>query len=67
MEYTLKLTPEQAYNEQSIRRYLQEEKGVRCSSVWVRRRSIDARQRQVWINLTVETDPDESVFRVDDF
>lgn len=56
MEYILKLTPQQAYNEQSIRKYLREEKVVECSTLRVRRRSIDARQRQVWVNLVVETD-----------
>ena len=64
MEYTLKLTPRQAYNEQSIRKYLKEEKGVMCSSLVVRKRSIDARQRQVWVNLVVETDPNPADCKV---
>ena len=67
MEYTLKLTPKQASSEDNIRRFLAEEKGVKCSSLWVRRRSIDARQRQVWVNLTVETDPDRDVFDIPPF
>ena len=52
-ELTLRLLPRQAFNEQSIRTYLRDEKGIDAQAVRVVRRSIDARQRTVYVNLTV--------------
>lgn len=52
-ELTLRLLPRQAFNEQSIRAYLRDEKGIDAQAVRVVRRSIDARQRTVYVNLTV--------------
>ena len=61
-DYQLRLLPEQAHSEQSIRVYLSREKGIDAGSiraVRVLKRSIDARQRTVWVNLTVRVFVDE--------
>ncbi len=52
----LRITPRDAYNEQSIRRYVAREQGwdertITC--VRTLRRSIDARQRNIYVNLSV--------------
>ncbi len=52
-ELSLRILPQQAYNEQSILAYLRQEKGINAKSVRVIRRSIDARQRTIFVNLTV--------------
>ncbi len=52
-ELNLRILPKQAYNEQSILAYLREEKGIKAGAVRVLRRSIDARQRTIYVNLTV--------------
>lgn len=55
-ELQLRLLPEQAANEQSIKRFLQEDKGLdphEVNHVRVLKRSIDARQRTIYVNLTV--------------
>ena len=52
-ELSLRILPQQAYNEQSIIAYLRQEKGINAKSVRVLRRSIDARQRTIFVNLTV--------------
>ena len=52
-ELTLRILPRQAYNEQSIMAYLRQEKGIDAQAVRVVKRSIDARQRTVFVNLTV--------------
>ena len=52
-ELNLRILPRQAYNEQSILAYLREEKGINAGAVRVLRRSIDARQRTIYVNLTV--------------
>ena len=52
-ELSLRILPQQAYNEQSILAYLRQEKGINAKSVRVLRRSIDARQRTIFVNLTV--------------
>ncbi|MCR4921391.1 MAG: FAD-binding protein [Bacteroidaceae bacterium] len=65
-ELQLRLLPRDAYNEQSIRAYLEREKGMRTTSVRVLRRSIDARQRTVVVNLTVCAYEDEEP-SVEDF
>lgn len=65
-ELTLRLLPQDAYNEQSLRRYLEREKGFRPAAVRVLRRSIDARQRTVMVNLSVRVydqgEPQEALF-----
>lgn len=55
-ELQLRVTPRDGYNEQSIRRYVAREQGwdertITC--VRTLKRSIDARQRDVYVNLTV--------------
>ena len=52
-ELNLRILPRQAYNEQSIITYLRQEKGINAGAVKVIRRSIDARQRTIFVNLTV--------------
>lgn len=56
-EYQLRVLPEQAANEQSLKRYVAREKGLderSICSVRVRKKSIDARQRTIFVNLTVQ-------------
>ena len=52
-ELNLRILPRQAYNEQSIITFLRQEKGINAGAVKVIRRSIDARQRTIYVNLTV--------------
>ncbi len=55
-EYQIRVTPEVAANEQQLKLFLQREKGVKASTltaVRILKRSIDARQRTIFINLTV--------------
>ncbi len=52
-ELNLRILPQQAYNEQSILAYLRQEKGIKADAVRVVRRSIDARQRTIFVNLTI--------------
>ena len=55
-EYTLRILPQQARSSQSIIQYLAQEKGLDARTVnalRVLRRSIDARQRTIYVNLTV--------------
>ena len=52
-EFSLRILPQQAYNEQSILAYLHQEKGLKANAVRVLKRSIDARQRTIFVNLTV--------------
>lgn len=55
-EYQLRLLPQQAANETTIKEYVSREKGLdvrTISHVRVLKRSIDARQRTVYVNLKV--------------
>ena len=55
-EYTLRILPEQASSSQSIIKYLAQEKGLDArtvNAVRILRKSIDARQRTIYVNLTV--------------
>ena len=55
-EYQLRVLPEVAANEQRIKEYLIQEKGVSARDITATRilkRSIDARQRTIFVNLTV--------------
>lgn len=55
-EYTLRLLPQQASSSQSVIQYLAQEKGLDArtvKSIRILRRSIDARQRTIYVNLTV--------------
>ena len=72
-EFQLRLLPEQAASEQAIADYLSLEKGLdrgSISHVRVLKRSIDARQRTIFVNLSVrvyqnEMPTDEPFLRVD--
>ena len=55
-EYQIRILPEQAANEEGIKRYLSQEKGIdvrTLNQVRVLKRSIDARQRTIYVNLKV--------------
>ena len=55
-EYQMRILPEQAASEEGIKRYLAKEKGLdvrTLNQVRVLKRSIDARQRTIFVNLKV--------------
>ena len=55
-EYQIRILPEQAASEDGIKRYLSKEKGIdvrTLNQVRVLKRSIDARQRTIYVNLKV--------------
>ena len=55
-EYQIRILPEQAASEEGIKRYLAKEKGLdvrTLTQVRVLKRSIDARQRTIFVNLKV--------------
>ena len=55
-EYQLRVLPEMAANEQQLKEYLAEEKGLKLreiTAIRILKRSIDARQRTIFVNLKV--------------
>ena len=55
-EYQIRIQPEQAASDEGIKRYLSKEKGIdvrTLNQVRVLKRSIDARQRTIYVNLKV--------------
>ncbi len=55
-EYQIRVEPHVAVNEQAIKKYIAQVKGLdarRITAVRVLRRSIDARQRTIYVNLTI--------------
>lgn len=55
-EYQLRILPEQAASEQSLKQYISREKGLDVRSInaiRILKRSIDARQRTIYVNLTI--------------
>lgn len=55
-EYQLRILPEQAASEQSLKSYISKEKGIdlrTIQAVQVLKRSIDARQRTIFVNVKV--------------
>ena len=55
-EYQIRVLPEQAANEEGIKHYLSKEKGLdvrTLNQVRILKRSIDARQRTIYVNLKV--------------
>ena len=72
-EYQLRVLPEQAASEQSLKQYISREKGLdvrTVQAVRVLRRSIDARQRVIFVNLKVrvfvnEQPADDEFLRTD--
>lgn len=67
-DYQIRVTPQVAASEQSILQFLADEKGVdetKVTTTRIVKRSIDARQRNIFINLTVRVYINE--FPSDDF
>ncbi|MCQ2258476.1 MAG: FAD-binding protein [Bacteroidaceae bacterium] len=72
-EYQIRVLPEQAADERELKLFLQEEKGIAVddiTAVRVLKRSIDARQRTIFVNLKVrvyinELPDDDEYQRVD--
>ena len=57
-EYQLRILPEIAANEQKLKEYLSKEKSLNLRDITATRilkRSIDARQRTIFVNLKVRT------------
>ncbi|MBQ5656772.1 MAG: FAD-dependent monooxygenase, partial [Bacteroidaceae bacterium] len=52
-DYTLRILPKDAYDEASVTAYLKREMQIKPTAVRILKRSIDARQRTVYVNLTV--------------
>ena len=55
-EYQIRVLPEQAANEQSIKSFISKDKGIDArtiNAIRVLKRSIDARQRTIYVNLKV--------------
>lgn len=55
-EYQLRILPEQAASEQSLKQYISREKGLdvrTINAIRILKRSIDARQRTIYVNLTI--------------
>ena len=65
-ELNLRILPQDAYDEKSIMRFLQQDKGIKPQAIRILRRSIDARQRNIYVNLTIriylDEQPDEMLF-----
>lgn len=72
-EYQLRILPEQAASEQSLKQYIGREKGLdvrTINAIRILKRSIDARQRTIYVNLTIrvfvnETSSEEEFERTD--
>lgn len=72
-EYQLRILPEQAADEQSLKQYIGREKGLdvrTINAIRILKRSIDARQRTIYVNLTIrvfvnETPSEEEFERTD--
>lgn len=61
-DYKIRVTPQVAVNEHSILQYLVQEEGLNpksVSSLRIVKRSIDARQRNIFVNLTIRVFIDE--------
>lgn len=72
-EYQLRILPEQAASEQSLKQYIGREKGLdvrTINAIRILKRSIDARQRTIYVNLTIrvfvnETPSEKEFVRTD--
>lgn len=58
-ELQLRISPREAYDERGIISFLKREKGIKADAVQVMKRSIDARQRTVYVNLSIRAFVDE--------
>jgi len=70
-DFSLRILPEQAVSEQTIKQAVIREKALSSESIWglrILKRSIDARQRTIYINLKVRVylneKPEETLFSV---
>lgn len=73
-EYQLRILPEQAASEQSLKQYISREKGLdvrTINAIRILKRSIDARQRTIYVNLTIRVfvneTPSEDEFERTDY
>jgi len=73
-EYQLRILPEQAASEQSLKQYISREKGLdvrTINAIRILKRSIDARQRTIYINLIIRVfvneTPSEDEFERTDY
>lgn len=73
-KYQLRILPEQAASEQSLKQYISREKGLdvrTINAIRILKRSIDARQRTIYINLTIRVfvneTPSEDEFERTDY
>ena len=73
-EYQIRVLPEQAANEGGIRQFLVAEKGLEAqhiNHIRILKRSIDARQRTIYVNLTlrvyIDEEPTDDVFTPIDY
>ena len=57
--YSIRVTPEDAFDEHNIIEYLKRDKGVEYDAVRILKKSIDARQRNIFVNLKVCAYKDE--------
>ena len=73
-EYQLRILPEQAASEQSLKQYISREKGLdirTINTIRILKRSIEARQRTIYVNLTIRVfvngTPSEEEFEHTDY
>lgn len=73
-EYQFRILPEQAASEQSLKQYIGREKGLdvrTINAIRILKRSIDARQRTIYVNLTIRVfvneTPSEKEFERTDY
>lgn len=62
-EYQIRVLPEQAVNEEAIKNYIAKDKGLDMRTIYgvrTHKRSIDARQRTIYVNLKVRVFINES-------
>src|SRR5882724_2616424 len=61
-QLTLKLLPAEAASEQAVKEYISQATGKNISLITgfhIRKKSLDARSKQVWVNLTLNAFIDE--------
>ena len=69
-DYQLRVLPQVAANDAALRSYICQEKGINddaLKAVRILKRSIDARQRTIFVNLTVRVYVDEEPAEEDDY
>ena len=55
-EFQIRVLPEVAFDIDNLKKWLLEEKGIeKISAIRILKRSIDARQRTIFVNLTLRT------------